>query len=108
MSLGPYEPLIYIAGQGALVGLVIGFMIRKLNKAIAATMGLLIIAINVFWFLRMLEIPINLPAIDPILDLLPVQPADIVDQYGGMMPAVSSLPFIGGAIVGLWIGFKIA
>ena len=56
----------------------------------------------------MLEIPINLPAIEPILDLLPVQPADIVDQYGGMMPAVSSLPFIGGAIVGLWAGFKIA
>jgi uncharacterized membrane protein (Fun14 family) len=79
MSLGPYEPLIYIAGQGELFGLVIGYMIRKLNKVIAATMGLLIIAINVFWFLRMLEIPINLPAIDPILDLLLVQPADLID-----------------------------
>ena len=108
MSLGPYEPLIYIAGQGALVGLVIGYMIRKLNKVIAATMGLAIILINVFWFLRMLEIPINLPAIDLILDLLPVQPADLIDQYGGMMPAVSSLPFIGGALLGQRIEFKIA
>jgi hypothetical protein len=83
-------------------------MIRKLNKVIAATIGFLIIAIKVFWFLRMMEIPIKLPAIDPILDLLPVQPADLIDQYGSMMPAVSSLPFIGGALFGLWIGFKIA
>ena len=108
MSLGPYEPLIYIAGQGALVGLVLGFTIRKLNKVIAAVIGFLIVGVNVVWFLRMMEIELPIPAIDPIIDLLPVQPADLIDQYGGMMPAVSSLPFIGGLLVGLWAGFKIA
>jgi uncharacterized membrane protein (Fun14 family) len=44
------QPMAYIFTQGALLGLVVGFAFRKLNKLIAAVIGLALLAVNLLGF----------------------------------------------------------
>ena len=50
--------------------MVIGFAVRKLNKVIAAVVGFSLMAINVVWFMKILEIDIAIPVLDHIADAL--------------------------------------
>jgi uncharacterized membrane protein (Fun14 family) len=112
MSLPIWEPVIYILAQGGLAGMVIGFAIRKLNKAIAATVGLLFLVVNVLWIARMMEIDLAIPRLNALIDnlmaLLPFTPQELIETYGTNLGTLTSLPFIGGLIAGIWIGFKLA
>jgi len=106
------QPVVIIFIHGLIMGLVIGFAVRKLNRAIAAVFGFSILAINVVWFARMMgvELPISLfnDLIDSLLYLLPFSSSDILEKFGSMMPLITSLPFIGGLLLGGWAGFKFA
>ena len=92
--------------------MVIGFSVRKLNKAIAATVGLLFLVVNVLWIARMMEIDLAIPQLNALIDnlvaLLPFTPQELIETYGSNLGALTSLPFIGGLLVGIWIGFKFA
>jgi len=107
-----WEPLAYIAVQGLLMGLVVGFAVRKLNKVIAAVVGFSLMAINVVWFMRMLGIDLAIPALnsfaDSLIALLPFSPQEALSELGPQIPVLSSIPFVGGFLVGLWGGFKLA
>jgi uncharacterized membrane protein (Fun14 family) len=112
MSLPIWEPVIYIFAQGGLAGMVIGFAVRKLNKAIAAAVGLLFLVVNVLWIARMMEIDLAIPQLNALIDnlmaLLPFTPQELIETYGPNLGTLTSLPFIGGLLVGIWIGFKLA
>ncbi|MCW3978732.1 MAG: FUN14 domain-containing protein [Candidatus Bathyarchaeota archaeon] len=106
------EPMAYVFVQGAIAGLIVGFAVRKLNKAIAAAIGFALLAVNVLWFARMMEIDLQIPQlnelVDSLLELLPFSPSEVAGELGPMMPLLTSLPFVGGFLVGGWIGFKVA
>jgi uncharacterized membrane protein (Fun14 family) len=108
----PWQPLAYIFVQGLLVGLVVGFAVRKLNKAIAAVLGFSVLAINVVWFARMMGVELPVPQVNDLVDsllrLLPFTLSDVTERFGSLMPVMTSLPFIGGLLVGAWAGFKLA
>lgn len=112
MSLPIWEPMIYIFAQGGLAGMITGFAIRKLNKVIAATVGFLFLVVNVLWIARMMEIDLTIPQLNALMDnlvaLLPFTPQDLIETYGSNLGTLTSLPFIGGLLVGAWIGFKLA
>lgn len=113
MSLQIWEPVIYIFAQGGIAGLIVGFAIRKLNKVIAATVGLLFLVVNLLWIAKMMELDLSIPPqisaiIDAATSYIPFTSQDLVDAFGPLVPALTSLPFVGGALVGLWIGFKLA
>ncbi len=48
--------------------MVTGFAVRKLNKAIAATVGLLFLAVNVLGIARMMEIDLTIPQLNALID----------------------------------------
>ena len=106
------EPMAYVFVQGAIAGLIVGFAVRKLNKVIAAAIGFALLAVNVLWFARMMEIDLQIPQlnelVDSMLELLPFSPSEVAGELGPMMPLLTSLPFVGGFLVGGWIGFKVA
>jgi uncharacterized membrane protein (Fun14 family) len=112
MAEVPWGPLAFVFIQGLLVGLVVGFAVRKLNKVVAAVVGFSVLAINVVWFARMMEIDIPIPRVNDVMDfllrLLPFSASDLLDQFGTMMPLLTSLPFIGGQLVGGFVGFRLA
>ena len=112
MPLQIWEPIVYILAQGGLAGMVIGFAVRKLNKAIAATVGLLFLVVNVLWIARMMEIDLAIPQLNALIDnlvaLLPFTPQELIETYGSNLGTLTSLPFIGGPLIGIWIGFKLA
>ncbi len=89
-----------------------GFVVRKLNKAIAAMLGFSVLVINVVWFTRMIgvELPVSQinDLIDSIMRLLPFTLSEVTERFGSLMPVIMSLPFIGGLLMGAWAGFKIA
>ncbi len=94
------------------MGLIVGFVVRKLNKAIAAMLGFSVLVINVVWFTRMIgvELPVSQinDLIDSIMRLLPFTLSEVTERFGSLMPVIMSLPFIGGLLMGAWAGFKIA
>jgi uncharacterized membrane protein (Fun14 family) len=106
------NPLTQIFLMGAVAGVVVGFAIRKLNKVIAAALGFFMLAMNASYLAMMMGFNLNLPAFDQIaetiISLSPITPEQISDQMGPYMPLFTSIPFIGGALAGVWIGFKIA
>jgi len=106
------EPVAYVFVQGAIVGLIMGVAVRKLNKVIAAVIGFTLFAVNMLWFARMMGIDLNIPQLnnlaDGLLEMLPFSPSEVAGELGPMMPLVASLPFIGGFLVGGWVGFKVA
>ena len=101
----------YPAAQGGLAGIVVGFAVRKLNKAIAAAVGLAFMAINVLWIARMMEIDLAIPQLNVLIDnlvaLIPYAPQELIEAYGPSIAFLTSLPFIGGFLVGAWVGFKL-
>ncbi len=106
------SPLIQIFLMGAVAGLVVGVALRKLNKIIAAAIGLLMLAVNASYLAKMMGYELNLPAFSDIaqtiIDLSPITPSQISEQIGPYMPLFTSIPFIGGVIAGAWIGLKLA
>jgi uncharacterized membrane protein (Fun14 family) len=106
------EPMAYVFVQGAIVGLIMGFAVRKLNRVIAAVIGFTLFVINALWFARMMGIDLNVPQLnnfaDGLLEMLAFSPSEVAMELGPMMPLVTSLPFIGGFLVGGWVGFKVA
>ena len=104
--------MIYIFAQGGLAGMVIGFAVRKLNKAIAATVGFLFLVVNVLWIARMMEIDLAIPQLNALIDnlvaLLPFTLQEFIETYSSNLGTLTSLPFIGGLLIGIWIGFKLA
>ncbi len=84
MPLQIWEPMIYILAQGGLAGRVIGFAVRKLNKAIATTVGLLFLVVNVLWIARMMEIDLIIPQLNALIDnlvaLLPFTPQELIED----------------------------
>lgn len=109
---GVWQPLAYVFVQGLIVGLVFGFALRRLNKAIAALLGFSILAINVIWFARMMGIELPVPevneVVDSILRMFPFTFSDVEEQFGSLMPVLTSLPFIGGLLAGTFLGFRLA
>ncbi len=112
MPLQIWEPMIYILAQGGLAGMVTGFAVRKLNKAIAATVGLLFLVVNVLWIASMMEIDLAIPQLNALIDnlvaLLPFTPQELIETYGSNLGTLTSLPFIGGLLAGIWIRFQLA
>ena len=106
------NPLTQIFLMGAVAGLVVGYALRKLNKVITAAIGLLMFAMNASYLAMMMGYDLNLPAFDQIAEtiigLSPITPGQISEQMGPFMPLFTSIPFLGGIVVGVWIGFKIA
>jgi uncharacterized membrane protein (Fun14 family) len=106
------QPITYIAGQGIIAGLITGYAVRKLNKVIAAALGLALVAVNVGWFIKILGIETSIPLLDEALDalitLLPYSPQQLFLGLEPSLPLLTSIPFAGGFILGTWIGFKIA
>jgi len=106
------SPLVQIFLMGAVGGLAVGVALRKLNKVIAAAIGLLMIAVNASYLAKMMGYELNLPAFSDIaqtiIDLSPITPVQISEQMGPYMPLFTSIPFIGGAVAGAWIGLKLA
>ena len=106
------SPLVQIFLMGAVGGLAVGVTLRKLNKVIAATIGLLMLAVNASYLAKMMGYELNLPAFSDIaqiiIDLSPITPAQISEQIGPYMLLFTSIPFIGGAVAGAWIGLKLA
>ena len=94
------------------MGLVVGFAIRKLNKAIATMLGFSILTINVIWFARMMGVELLThqvnDLVDSLLRLLPFTLSNVTERFGSLMPVITSLPFVGGLLMGAWAGFKIA
>ena len=112
MSLQTWEPMIYIFAQGGLTGMVTGFAVRKLNKAIAAAVGSAFLAVNVLQIARMMEIDLTIPQLNVLIDnlvaLLPFTPQERIEAYGPNLGTLTSLPLTGGLLTGIWIGFKLA
>jgi uncharacterized membrane protein (Fun14 family) len=112
MAIQIWEPIIYTFAQGGLAGVVVGFAVRKLNKAIAAVVGLAFVATNVLWIARMMEIDLTIPQLNALIDnlvaLLPYTPSELIEAYGPNLGTLTSLPLIGGLLVGIRIGFKLA
>ncbi len=109
---GVWQPLAYVFVQGLVVGLVLGFVLRRLNKAIAALLGFSILAINVIWFARMMGIELPIPEVnevfDSVLRVLPFTLSVVKERFGSLMPVLTSLPFIGGLLAGAFLGFRFA
>jgi len=107
---GFLKPMLYLLGQGLIVGLVVGFSVRKLNKVIAALIGVTILALNVLWFMHMLEIDIGFQLLnklgDTIFRLLPFSIGDLKQELGPLLLVAIQAPFIGGFFLGLIAGFK--
>ncbi|MGD2201584.1 MAG: FUN14 domain-containing protein [Candidatus Bathyarchaeota archaeon] len=113
MDLELIRPLAYIFGGGLLAGLVVGFALRKLNKVVAAFLGLSFLSVNILWLIRILELDLDLPpqinAIsDVIATVLPQISNDLKRAIGPALTLTTTLPFVGGFIFGGWIGFKLA
>lgn len=106
------SPFIQIFLMGAVAGLAVGIALRKLNKVIAVAISILMLAINASYLAKMMGYQLNLPAFDDIaqtiINLSPITPGQISLQLGQYMPLFTSIPFIGGVVSGVWIGFKIA
>ncbi len=92
--------------------MVTGFAVRKLNKAIAAAVGLVFMATNVLWIARMMEIDLAITQFNTLIDnlvaLFPFTPQELIESYGPNLGTLTSLSFIGGLLTGIWIGFKLA
>ena len=109
----PWQPIAYILGEGILAGLIAGAAIRKFNKAIAAGIGFALLLINVLWFIRFLDLDIPVPpqldvVTDAIARLVPVATQDLAQAFGPALPLITSVPFVAGALIGGWLGFKVA
>jgi uncharacterized membrane protein (Fun14 family) len=104
--------MIYIFAQGGLAGMVIGFAVRKLNKAIAAALGFIFLIVNILWIARMIKIDLTIPQLNTLIDnlvaLLPFTPQELIEVYGPNLGTLTSLPLTGDLLVGTWIGFKLA
>jgi len=107
-----WQPVFFLLGQGFVGGLVIGFVARKLNKVIAALFGVIFIALNVLGFMRMLGVDTGLQLLnqlaDTLLNLLPISWADVQQQLDAVFMVSIQVPFIGGFLLGLVAGFKLA
>jgi len=107
-----WQPILYLLGQGFISGLVVGFGARKLNKAIAAIFGVLILAINVLWFSRMLGMDTGFVILnqlaDALFNLLPFTWAEVQRGLGPMLMVSTQVPFIAGFLLGAAAGFKLA
>jgi len=109
----PWQPIAYILGEGILVGLVAGVALRKFNKVIAAAIGSALLLINVLWFIRFLDLDIPVPpqldvVTDVVARLIPIATQDLAQAFGPALPLITSVPFIAGALIGGWLGFKVA
>ena len=106
------QPTLIPLGQGLMVGLVVGFAARKLNKVIAALLGVAIIALNILWFMRMLEFEPGLKVLNQLADafvrLIPIPLGGLKQELEPLMQVSTRLPFIGGLLLGLIVGFKLA
>ena len=108
-----WQPVLYLLGQGFIGGLVFGFAARKLNKLIAALVALLIVALNVLWFARMLGIETGFPLLeqqlsDNIFSLFPFSQFDVGKELRPMFLVATRAPFIAGFLFGSVLGFKLA
>jgi len=107
-----WQPVLYLLGQGFIGGLVVGFAARKLNKLIAALVALLIVALNVLWFARMLGIETGFPLLeqlsDNIFSLFPFSQFDVRKELRPMFLVATRAPFIAGFLLGSVLGFKLA
>jgi len=109
----PWQPIAYILGEGILVGLIAGAAVRRLNKVIAATVGSALLLINALWFIRFLDLDIPVPpqldvVTDVVARLIPVATQDLARAFGPALPLITSVPFVAGALIGGWLGFKVA
>ena len=109
----PWQPIAYILGAGILVGLITGAAIRRLNKVIAAAIGFALLTVNFLWFMRVFNIDLPMPShlvsiIDAFVRLIPIATQDLVQNFGPVLPLLTSVPFITGFFIGAWIGFRIA
>ena len=90
----------------------VGFAVRKLNKLIAALVALLIVALNVLWFARMLGVETGFPLLEQLLDnifgLFPFLQFDVREELRSLFLVATRVPFIAGFILGSFVGFKLA
>jgi len=107
-----WQPVLYLLGQGFIGGLAVGFAARKLNRVIAALVGVLIVALNILWFARMLGLETGLGLLkrlsDAIFNLLPFSGFDAQEEIRPMFLVATRIPFIAGFILGSAVGFKLA
>ena len=82
-----------------------------MNKIIAAIIGVTILALNVLWFMRMLEVDIGFQLLnqlgDTIFRLLPFSLGDLKQELEPLLLVSLQAPFIGGFVLGLIAGFKL-
>ena len=107
-----WQPVIYLLGEGFVCGLVVGFAARRLNKLIAALVGLLILALNVLWFTRMLRVETGFPLLEQLSDnifrLFPFSQFDVREELRSVFLVATRVPFLVGFLLGSVVGFKLA
>jgi uncharacterized membrane protein (Fun14 family) len=111
MVAGTWLSILYLFGLGIFVGLIVGYSARKLNKLIAAIVGLTILAINLSHFVRIFNVDISFPLfgqlIEQFLRVLPFSSGSIYEAFDKVMLIASETPFIVGLIFGGVLGFKV-
>jgi len=106
----PLYPLLYTLLLGIAGGFLVGFAIRKLSGLIALLFGVLIFAVNLMGLIRLLGIDLGIPSLQNLINtlfgFLPVSQPDLYKQFGGLLPVVSQIPFIGGFVFGIIVSFR--
>jgi uncharacterized membrane protein (Fun14 family) len=112
MIEGVLRPLLILFGEGLVFGAVVGYATRKLNKLIAAFVGLSLIAINLSYFAGVLGFDTTFPLlgqlVDNLLELLPFSMSRVWGLLEPVMRVVTKVPFLVGLVLGGVLGFKLA
>jgi uncharacterized membrane protein (Fun14 family) len=111
MNLQAWQSIIFTFGEGFILGLIVGYSTRKLNKLIAAFVGLFLLAINLSYLAGMFKIDTTIPLIGQLIDkLLEILPFSIENMWNLLKPILKTftkIPFLTGLVFGGFVGFKL-
>jgi uncharacterized membrane protein (Fun14 family) len=112
MIKGVLGPLLTLFSGGLALGAVVGYATRKLNKLIAAFVGLGLIAINIYYFAGVLGLDTAFPLlgqlVDSLVGLLPFSMSRLWEALEPALMVVTQAPFLVGLVLGGVLGFKLA
>jgi uncharacterized membrane protein (Fun14 family) len=112
MIEGVTRTLLTLFSGGLALGAVIGYATRKMNKLIAAFVGLGLLAVNLSYFAGVLGLDTAFPLlgqlVDSLVGLLPFSLGRLWEALEPALMVVTKIPFLVGLVLGGVLGFKLA